>query len=443
MSSSRLPAAPEAEISVLGAMMLEEHAVITALDQLRPEDFTVAEYQVLFEAMEDTYRRGEVCDPPTILDRLHSGQKLNGRAGTLVAETIDAVPTAANVAYHIGQVRDRATRRRLHEAAIAIAQESASPELPALDALLDRAERRVFDVAKDAGTSGGPTKIRGLIYDAISTIEKGGPKGLPTGFADLDRKLKGHGTHGGQLIIVAGRPGMGKSVLGTQMALHAAVEQQVPTAFFSLEMTKDELTLRALAAEGSISLERMMDGQTDPDELARIEVASRRLYPAPLWIDDTPSQTVLQLRAKSRRMKAEHDIGLIVIDYLQYVVAEAENRVQEVGKITRGLKSLAKELGVPIVALCQLSRAPEQRGDKRPVLSDLRESGDIEQDADVVILLYRPEYYFGPTDEKNRDIAGKAEAIVAKQRNGPTGIVELYFRADAVRFEDVAHWGVK
>jgi replicative DNA helicase len=274
------------------------------------------------------------------------------------------------------------------------------------------------------------------------TIEKGGPKGLPTGFADVDRKLKGHGTHGGQLIIVAGRPGMGKSVFGTQVALHAAIEQNVPTAIFSLEMTQQELTLRALAAEASISLEGMLDGNTTPDELARLEVATRRLYPAPLWIDDTPSQSVLQIRAKARRMKAQQNIGLIVIDYLQYVIAEAENRTQEVGKITRGLKALAKELDIPIVALSQLSREVEKRAEKRPVMSDLRESGDIEQDADAVILLYRPEYYQGPADDKGNNLAGKAEAIIAKQRNGPTGSVELYFRAEAVRFEDAAHWGV-
>jgi replicative DNA helicase len=294
-------------------------------------------------------------------------------------------------------------------------------------------------------------RVKDLLWEAFEEIERLQTQdspitGLPSGFRDLDRMTTG--LQKGDLCIVAARPSMGKTSWVLNVAATAAIEHQVPVAVFSLEMSKEQLLKRLLSSEGRIDAQHIRRGGMSPDEHQRLAAAAGHLNSAPIWIDDSPGATVLEMRAKARRLasdlKAENrELGLIVVDYLQLMAGErnTESRVQEVSQISRGLKALARELDVPVIALSQLSRAPEQRNDKRPMLSDLRESGSIEQDADLVMFLFRPEYYFGPTDNDGNSIEGLAELIVAKQRNGPTGSVPLYFFKAYTRFDSLQRDG--
>ena len=345
-------------------------------------------------------------------------------------------------------MREKALLRRLIDAASDIIRDVYDHPDRGVEQVLDHAEQRIFQVAEGRSREGF-VWIKEILWPTFEHIEElqqspGGITGLATGFRDLDRMTTG--LQNGDLIIVAGRPAMGKTSWVLNVAQTAAIEHGTTVAIFSLEMSKEQLVQRFLCAEGRVDAQKLRRGRMSNEEYQRLAAAAGHLNTAPLWIDDSPGSTVLEMRAKARRLKADTGLDLLIIDYLQLMSGHrrVESRVQEVSEISRGLKALARELEVPVVSLSQLSRAPEQRTDRRPQLSDLRDSGSIEQDADVVMFLYRPEYYAKrdaqgtPIDENGNSVEGQAELMVAKQRNGPTGLVNLYFHKAFTRFDSVA-----
>ena len=436
------PYAPEAEISVLGGMLIDsENAVPKAIELVDDTMFYREANRRIFRSMVRLFQRGEVVDPVTLSEELNKTDELEAVGGMVfIGELLDAVPTAANIEYHARIVRERALLRRLIEGASQIIRDSYESGERSVEEVLDAAEQRIFQVAQSHEREGF-VWIKKILYPTFEKIEqlqasKGGITGVPSGFSSLDDMTGG--LQRGDLVIVAARPSMGKTALVTGMALHAAIANQVPCAMFSLEMSKQQVVQRMLCSEGLVDLGRLLRGRLQDDDFGRLAQAAGHLNTAPLWIDDSGSVSILEMRAKARRLKADQpELGLIVVDYIQLMTAggDSENRQQEVSAISRGLKALAKELNVPIVALSQLSRAVEQRADHRPQLSDLRESGSIEQDADLVMFLYRPEYYVPANEAQEKGLQGKAELIISKQRNGPTGICELYFRKECARFE--------
>ncbi|MEX2283502.1 MAG: replicative DNA helicase [Gemmatimonadota bacterium] len=440
------PYAPEAEISVLGGMLIDGDAVAKAIEIVDDTMFYREGNRRIFRSMARLFTRGQVIDPVTLREDLQKMDELDSVGGMpYLSELLDAVPTAANIEYHARIVRERALLRRLIDASSQIIRDSYETGERTVEEVLDEAEARIFQVAQ-AHDREGFVWIKKILYPTFEKIEqlqasKGGITGIPTGFYDLDEMTGGF--QKGDLVIVAARPSMGKTALVTGVALHASISHQVPTAVFSLEMSKEQLVQRMLCSEALVDLGRLLRGRLSDDDYVRLAQAAGHLNTAPIWIDDSGSLSVLEMRAKARRLKAEQpELGLIIVDYIQLMQASAqmaENRQQEVSAISRGLKSLSKELGVPILALSQLSRAPEQRADHRPQLSDLRESGSLEQDADLVMFLYRPEYYVPPAEAQEKGLQGKAELIIGKQRNGPTGTVELFFRKECTRFESFTH----
>jgi replicative DNA helicase len=435
------PYAPEAEISVLGGMLIDGDAVAKAMEIIDDSMFYREGNRRIFRSMARLFQRGQVIDAVTLIEELKKTDELDGVGGMgYVGELLDVVPTAANIEYHARIVRERALLRRLIEASSGIIRDSYEPGERTVEEVLDEAEQRIFQVAQSHDRTGF-VWIKKILYPTFEKIEqlqaaKGGITGVPTGFYGLD-DLTG-GFQKGDLVIVAARPSMGKTALVTGVALHAAIAHQVPVAVFSLEMSKEQLVQRMLCSEALVDLGRLLRGRLSEDDYVRLAQAAGHLNTAPIWIDDSGTLTVLETRAKARRLKADQpELGLIIIDYIQLMhsAGEAENRQQEVSAISRGLKALAKELSVPILALSQLSRAPEQRADHRPQLSDLRESGSLEQDADLVMFLYRPEYYLPQLEAQEKGLQGKAELIIGKQRNGPTGSVDLFFRKECTRFE--------
>ncbi|CAN5777887.1 replicative DNA helicase [soil metagenome] len=439
------PYAPEAEISVLGGMLIDGDAVAKALEFVDDTMFYREANRRIFRAMARLFQRGQVIDPVTLGEDLSKTDELDGIGGmAYIAELLDAVPTAANIEYHARIVRERALLRRLIEGATQIIRESYEIGERTVEEVLDLAEQKIFQVAQSHEREGF-VWIKKILYPTFEKIEqlqasKGGLTGIATGFHDLDEMTGG--LQKSDLVIVAARPSMGKTAFVTGVGLHAAITSQTPVAIFSLEMSKQQVVQRMLCSEALVDLGRLMRGRLQDDDFGRLAQAAGHLNTAPVWIDDSGSVTVLEMRAKARRLKADQpDLGLIIIDYIQLMSGgpDAENRQQEVSAISRGLKSLAKELDVPIIALSQLSRAPEQRADHRPQLSDLRESGSIEQDADIVMFLYRPEYYHTREEAQEQGLVGKAELIISKQRNGPTGAVDLFFRKECARFESFSH----
>jgi replicative DNA helicase len=435
------PYAPEAEISVLGGMLIDGDAVAKALEIVDDTMFYREANRRIFRAMSRLFQRGQVIDPITLGEELKKTEELDAVGGmTYLGELLDAVPTAANIEYHARIVRERSLLRRLIEASSEIIRTAYESGERTVDQVLDEAEQLVFQVAQQ-NERGGFVWIKKLLYATFERIEqlqasKGGITGVPTGFHALDEKTGGF--QKGDLVIVAARPSMGKTAFVTGIALQAAITHRIPVALFSLEMSKEQLVQRMLCSEALVDLGRLLRGRLSDDDYVQLAQAAGHLNTAPIWIDDSGALTVLEMRAKARRLKADQpELGMVIVDYIQLMNAagEAENRVQEVSVISRGLKALSKELGVPILALSQLSRAPEQRTDHRPQLSDLRESGSLEQDADLVMFLYRPEYYFKDEDAREKGLEGKAELIISKQRNGPTGTVELFFRRECTRFE--------
>ena len=435
------PYAPEAEVAVLGGMLIDADAVPKAVEIVDDSMFYREAHRRIFRAMVRLFQRGNVVDPITVGEELKKNDELELVGGmAYLAELLDAVPTAANIEYHARIVRERAVLRRLIDAASQIIRDAYEVGEKTVEQVLDEAEQRIFQVAQTHDREGF-VWIKKILYPTFERIEalqkaQGGITGVATGFPDLDEMTGGF--QKGDLVIIAARPSMGKTAIVTGVALHAAITHNVPVALFSLEMSKEQLVQRMLCSEALVDLSRLLRGRLTDDDYVRLAQAAGHLNTAPIWIDDSGSLSVLEMRAKARRLKADQpDLGLIIVDYIQLMQASgrAENRQQEVSEISRGLKALAKELSVPIIALSQLSRAPEQRADHRPQLSDLRESGSLEQDADLVMFLYRPEYYLSPAEAQEKGLQGKAELIIGKQRNGPTGIVELYFRKECTRFE--------
>jgi len=438
------PYAPEAELSVLGGMLIDGDAVPKALELIDESMFYREANRRICRAMARLFQRGQVIDPVTLSEELTKTDELEHVGGLgYIGELLDTVPTAANIEYHARIVRERALLRRLIEASSQIIRDSYEAGERTVEEVLDLAEQRIFQVAQSHEREGF-VWIKKILYPTFEKIEqlqaaKGGLTGIASGFPDIDEMTGG--LQKGDLVVVAARPSMGKTAFVTGVALHAAITHQTPVAMFSLEMSKQQVVQRMLCAEALVDLGRLLRGRLQDDDFGRLAQAAGHLNTAPLWIDDSGSLTVLEMRAKARRLKADQpELGLVIVDYIQLMNAggDAENRQQEVSAISRGLKALAKELAVPIIALSQLSRAPEQRSDHRPQLSDLRESGSIEQDADLVGFLYRPEYYLSREEAQEKNVLGKAEFIISKQRNGPTGSVDLYFRKECARFESFA-----
>ncbi len=440
------PFSLEAETAVLGGMLIDREAVTRAIEHLNESMFYREANRRLYRAMVRLYERGDVIDVITLSDELKKTAEMDAAGGfDYLAALVDAVPTAANLEYHARIVRDKALLRRLVEQASQIIRDVYDQGERQVDEILDAAEARIFQVAESHKREGF-VWIKEILWSAFEHIEKlqesaGGITGVPTGFPDLDRMTTGF--QKGDLVIVAGRPSMGKTSWVLNVAANASIGNNVASAIFSLEMSSGQLVQRLLCAEGRIDAQRLRRGRLSQEEHQRLAAAAGHLNTAPIWIDDSPGSNVLEIRAKARRLQSElrsdgKDLGIVVLDYLQLMsgASRSESRVQEVSEISRGLKALARELDVPVIALSQLSRGPEQRTDKRPMLSDLRESGSIEQDADLVMFLYRPEYYAPP--EKREELEGKAELIVGKQRNGPTGVVELFFQKAYTRFDSVA-----
>ncbi|MDE2677314.1 MAG: replicative DNA helicase [Gemmatimonadota bacterium] len=437
------PFSPEAEASVLGGMLIDGEAAPRVVDFIDDSMFYREAHRRLFRAMARLFERGAVIDPITVSEELKKVGELEGAGGLdYLASLLDAVPTAANIEYHARIVQEKAVLRRLIDAAQTIVRDVYDPGEREVGEILDQAEQRVFNVSQSRGREGF-VWIKEVLWPTFEQIEQlqeipDGVSGLATGFQELDRMTTG--LQPGDLTIVAGRPSMGKTSWVLNVAQFVAIEREVPVAIFSLEMSKEQLVQRFLCAEARVDALKLRRGRLEGDEYPRLARAAGHLNAAPIWIDDSPTGNVLEMKAKARRLKAEAQLGLVVVDYMQLMTGSArkESRVQEVSEISRGLKALARELEVPLIALSQLSRAPEQRTDRRPQLSDLRESGSIEQDADIVMFLYRPEYYHGPTDRDGNSLEGKAELIVSKQRNGPTGMVDLYFHKTYTRFDSVS-----
>ncbi|MFQ5688709.1 MAG: replicative DNA helicase [Gemmatimonadota bacterium] len=438
------PWSEEAEISVLGAMLIDGDAVARTVELVDDEAFYREGHRRLYRAMIRLYNRGEVIDVVTLADELKSAGELEAAGGmAYIGRLVDAVPTAANVEYHCRILRDKRVLRRLIGSATDIIRDAYEAPAGRVDEALDQAEQRIFEIAQSSKRSGF-VWIKEILWPTFERIEElqrnpGSVTGVPTGFSELDRMTAG--LQPADLIILAGRPSMGKTALALNLAQHAAISAEIPVAVFSLEMAKESLVQRLLCAEGRVDSSRLRRGNLQDDEYARLATAAGHLNTAPIWIDDTPAISALELRAKARRLRSEVDLGLIVVDYLQLMAGPrgVENRQQEISAISRSLKAVAKELNVPILALSQLSRAPEQRTDHRPVLADLRESGAIEQDADLVLFIYREEVY-RRQDELEADPAleGKSELIIGKQRNGPTGQISLYFHKSYTLFDSLS-----
>src|SRR6476661_3049744 len=429
----------EAEESVLGAMMLSPGAIGAVSEALDASDFYRESHAKVYRAALALYSKGEPVDAITLVDELEERGELEGAGGRVrIHELATLVPASANAGHYARIVREMATLRGLIRAGGEIAQLGWERPGETTD-LVDRAEQVVFDLSQARVTSEF-SHIEELLKDSFERItalyEAGADvTGTPSGFRDLDRLTSGF--QPGNLIIVAARPSMGKSGLGLCMAANLAVRAEVPTALFTLEMSKSEVTQRLMCSEAKVESQRLRTGKLGADDWPRLTAACDRLAKAPIYVDDTGSITMMEIRSKARRLKSrEPNLGLIVVDYLQLMTSgsNVESRVQEVSQISRSLKVLARDLDVPILAMSQLSRAVEQRHDKRPILSDLRESGSIEQDADLVMFVYRDEYY----NPEDTDSAGIAEVLLAKHRNGATGIEKLAFQKRYAKFADLA-----
>jgi replicative DNA helicase len=437
----RPPYSEEAEQAVLSAMLLDQDAVLRAAEYVDDTMFYGERHRRIFRGMLAIAERGEVVDWLTLSNELARRGELEASGGKdYVSFLLGTVATAANIEYHAKIVREKALLRRLIETSTQIIAEAFEGRVTAED-LLDEAEHKIFQVSQERGNQGF-ARIKELIWPTMERIEAlqlGGKTitGVASGFTDLDEMTSGF--QPADLVIIAARPSMGKTAFVLNIAQHAAIEKQTPVAVFSLEMSKESLVQRMLTSEARVDAQKLRKGMLRDEDFSRIARAAGILSAAPLWIDDTAGITLLEIRSKARRLKADAGVGMVIVDYLQLIQgpSNSESRQQEISQISRSLKALAKELSVPVIALSQLSRAPEQRaGDHRPQLSDLRESGAIEQDADLVMFIYRQEVYDGPTDKDGNSLEGRAEIIVGKQRNGPIGLVNLFFHKAYTRFEN-------
>ena len=425
----------EAEQSVLGALLIDANAIEKISGIIKAEDFYRQDNRIIFEAMVNLHNRNEAVDLVTVTEELRKMGKLDAVGGiSAITALSNAVPTAANVAYHANIVAEKSLRRQLISAATEVAATGYEDEAD-IETTIDLAEQKILSVANKRNNT-AVTSIKDIVKDAMGRIEKlydskEAFTGLPTGFVDFDKMTSG--LQPSDLVIVAARPSMGKSSLVLNIAQHVALKGHKSVAFFSLEMSKEQLAQRMLCSEALIDASRLRIGQLKEEEWPKLVDAADRLSNADILLDDTPGITALEMRAKARRWKNEHGLDLIIVDYLQLMQGasqrSSDNRQQEMSDISRSLKALARELNVPVIALSQLSRGVEARTNKRPMLSDLRESGALEQDADVVAFIYREDYYDKETENQNI-----VEFIIAKHRNGPVGVVKLFFQREITRF---------
>ena len=426
-----------AEQSVLGAMLLSKDAIADVVEVLREGDFYRPAHQVIYSTILDLYGRGEPADAVTVAADLTRTGDIGRVGGAPYLHTlVSMVPTAANAGYYGRIVREQAILRRLVEAGTRIVSMGYAGTGD-VDDMVDRAQAEVYDVT-DRRTSEDYAPLSDIMGDALNEIEaisnRGGEMvGVPTGFAELDKLT--NGLHPGQMVILAARPAIGKSTLGLDLARAASIKHGLTSVIFSLEMSRNEIVMRLLSAEAQVPLHHMRAGTMSDNDWTKLASKMGAVSEAPLFIDDSPNMTLMEIRAKCRRLKQRHDLRLVIVDYLQLMTSgkRVESRQQEVSEFSRSLKLLAKELGVPVIAISQLNRGPEQRTDKKPMLSDLRESGSLEQDADMVVLLHREDFY-----EKESPRAGEADFIVAKHRNGPTQTVTVAFQGHYSRFVDMA-----
>lgn len=429
----------EAEQSILGGILLDNHALNSVLEVLTHQDFYSEAHRKIFAAIVSLSDRNEPCDLITLSSILKDKKHLDSVGGAAyLASLVDNVPSAANIAHYSKIVKEKAILRHLIGAATEILTHSYDTGAE-VDDVLDKAEHAIFEISENK-IRPAFFPIKSIIKDSFKTIEKLYERkelitGVPTGFEKIDDLTSG--LQKADLIIVAGRPSMGKTAFALNVAQNAATETGIPVAIFSLEMSKEQLALRMLSSEARVDSQRLRKGFLGETDWPKLTTAAGRLSEAPLFIDDTPAITVLEMKAKARRLKAESDLGLIILDYLQLMRSGSfkESREQEISEISRSLKALAKELSVPIVALSQLNRKVEDRTNRRPQMADLRESGAIEQDADVIAFIYRDEVYNKSDDNPEKGIA---EVIIGKQRNGPTGTVKLAFLEKFTCFENLA-----
>ncbi len=430
----------EAEQAVIGSMLTDQEAVTSAVETLKPDDFYREDNKIIYSALLNLYNKAQPIDIITLKSELSSMGKLDAVGGLeYIAELPEKVPTTSNVDRYIKIVEEKAMLRNLIKAGNDII-DLGYEQTDEVEDIMDEAEKKIFNVVQKKDQNIGFTSISDVLVESFTKLEelynsKQTITGIPTGFTDLDRKTAG--LHGSELILVAARPAMGKSAFALNIGTYAATKAKVPVAIFNLEMSKDQLANRILCSEALVDSNHVKTGELTDEELAKLAETSGELAQAPIYICDTPGISVMEIRARCRKLKLEKNIGLIIIDYLQLIQGSAKNannRVQEIAEISRSLKILAKELDVPVIALSQLSRAVESRDDHRPMLSDLRESGSIEQDADIVMFLYRDDYY-NPEDSKKKNIA---EVIIAKQRAGETGTVELAWVGQYTKFGNLA-----
>ena len=432
------PQDADAEQSVLGAMMLSKDAIADVVERIKGGDFYRPAHESIYDAIVELYVKGEPADPVTVVAELNRRGELARVGGAPYLHTLTAnVPIATNASFYADIVREKAILRRLVDAGTRIAQMGYSGE-GNVDDTVDRAQQEVYAVTeKRTAEDYAPlSAIMEATLDEIEAISNhdGSMRGVPTGFADLDELVNGF--QGGQMIIVAARPAVGKSTLALDFCRAASIANNQTSVIFSLEMSRSEITMRLLSAESKVPLNHIRNGNMTDDDWAKLARKMGEVSSAPMFIDDSPNMTMMEIRAKARRLRQRHDLRLIVIDYLQLMTSgkKVESRQLEVSEFSRQIKLLAKELEVPVIALSQLNRGPEQRSDKRPMMSDLRESGSIEQDADIVMLLHREDVY-----ERESPRAGEADIIVAKHRNGPTRDVVVSFQGHYSRFVDMAH----
>ena len=436
--SRTMPHDDVAEQSVLGGMLLSKDAIADVVESLRASDFYKPAHETIYEAILSLYGHGSPADVITVADELKKRGELTRVGGASYIHTLIAsVPTAANAQYYAEIVKEHAIMRRLIEAGTKIAQLGYANETE-VDTLVDQAQAEIYAVT-DGNAKEDYVSFSDALEETINEIDANsnrpdGVYGVPTDFIEFD-ELTG-GLHGGQMIVIAARPGVGKSTLALDIARSASIHHQMTTVFFSLEMSRTELAMRILSAEGKISMGRLKKGDLDTEGWTNLATLQGRIDSAPLFIDDSPNMTLMEIRAKCRRLKQRNDLKLVVLDYLQLMSSgkKVESRQQEVSEFSRSLKLLAKELDVPVIALSQLNRGSEQRTDKRPMVSDLRESGSIEQDADMVILLHREDMYNPESDR-----VGEADMIIAKHRGGPTRTIPLAFSGKYSRFNNMAN----
>ncbi len=435
------PSAIEAEQALLGCLLLNPRSYEQVADRIAPEDFYREDHREIYAAFIDLTENRQSGDAVTVAEWFQSRDKADMVAGgSYLTMLANNVASAANIIAYADIVREKSVLRQLIDIGTEIAGDAYRPDGRAAETILEKAEQEIFKIAEQGSQRRSNfVHVESLLKESYELIEElstktGDVTGVPTGFTDLDEKTSG--LQPSDLIIIAGRPAMGKTTLAMNIAESAAIRNQVPVGVFSMEMSSQQLVFRLFSSLGAINQKRLRTGKLEDTDWDGLNSAFRMLKQAPVYIDETPGLSPAQIRARARRMKREHDIGLIVIDYLQLmqVPNNRENRATEIAEISRGLKALAKELNVPVIALSQLNRALEQRPNKRPVMADLRESGSIEQDADLILFIYRDEVYNPDTPSK-----GLAEVIIGKHRNGSTGILELLFQGEFLRFQNYSH----